>query len=86
MALLTRRENFIEIFSATLGFLLGVIAFPRLIPPRDPLVDFWGLSHGHSEDGPHTLLNGALRWIPITLTWECCNDLLNMCLQHLIEA
>jgi hypothetical protein len=31
-------------------------------------------------------LNGALRWIPIALTWKCCSDLLNLCLQHLIEA
>jgi hypothetical protein len=31
-------------------------------------------------------LNGALKWIPIALTWKCCSDLLNLCLQHLIEA
>jgi hypothetical protein len=31
-------------------------------------------------------LNGALTWIPIALTWKCYNDLLNLCLQHLIEA
>jgi hypothetical protein len=31
-------------------------------------------------------LNGALRWIPIALTWKCYSDLLNLCLQHLIEA
>jgi hypothetical protein len=31
-------------------------------------------------------LNGALRWIPIALTWKFCSDLLNLCLQHLIEA
>jgi hypothetical protein len=31
-------------------------------------------------------LNGALRWIPIAFTWKCCSDLLNLCLQHLIEA
>jgi hypothetical protein len=31
-------------------------------------------------------LNEALRWIPITLTWKCYSDLLNLCLQHLIEA
>jgi hypothetical protein len=31
-------------------------------------------------------LNGALRWIPIVLTWKCCGNLLNLCLQHLIEA
>jgi hypothetical protein len=45
---------------------------------------FWSLEH--SEDGPHTLLNGGLRIIPIILTWECCRDLLNLRLQHLIEA
>jgi hypothetical protein len=45
-----------------------------------------GLSLEHSEDGLHALLNGALRWIPIALTWKCCSDLLNLCLQHLIEA
>jgi hypothetical protein len=47
---------------------------------------FWILFLEHSEDGPHTLINGALRWIPIALTWKCCSDLLNPCLQHLIEA
>jgi hypothetical protein len=31
-------------------------------------------------------LNGGLRRIPITLTWNCYRDLLNLCLQHLIEA
>jgi hypothetical protein len=31
-------------------------------------------------------LNGGLRRIPITLTWECCRDLQNLRLQHLIEA
>jgi hypothetical protein len=31
-------------------------------------------------------LNGGLRRIPITLTCNCCRDLLNLCLQHLIEA
>jgi hypothetical protein len=40
----------------------------------------------HSEDGPHTLLNGDLTRIPNILTWNCCRDLLNLCLQHLIEA
>jgi hypothetical protein len=34
----------------------------------------------------HTLLNGGLRRIPITLTENCCRNLLNLCLQHLIEA
>jgi hypothetical protein len=47
---------------------------------------FWSLFLEHSEDEPHTLLNGGLRKIPITLTWECCRDLLNLRLQHLIEA
>jgi hypothetical protein len=45
-----------------------------------------GLSIEHSEDGLHALLNGALRWIPNALTWKCYSDLLNLCLQHLIEA
>jgi hypothetical protein len=31
-------------------------------------------------------LNGGLRRTPITLTWNCYRDLLNLCLQHLIEA
>jgi hypothetical protein len=31
-------------------------------------------------------LNGGLRRIPIILTWDCCKDLLNLRLQHLIEA
>jgi hypothetical protein len=31
-------------------------------------------------------MNGGLRRIPITLTWNCCKDLLNLCLQYLIEA
>jgi hypothetical protein len=31
-------------------------------------------------------LNGALRWIPIALRRKCYSDLLNLCLQHLIEA
>jgi hypothetical protein len=47
---------------------------------------FWGLSHEHSEDGLHALLNGSLRCIPIALMWKCCSDLLNLCLQHIIEA
>jgi hypothetical protein len=29
---------------------------------------------------------GVLEEPPITLTWNCCRDLLNLCLQHLIEA
>jgi hypothetical protein len=40
----------------------------------------------HSENGPHTFLNWGLRRIPVTLTSNCCRDLLNLCLQHLIEA
>jgi hypothetical protein len=47
---------------------------------------FWSHFLEHSEDGPHTLLNGGLRRIPVTLTWNCCRNLLNVCLQHLIEA
>jgi hypothetical protein len=47
---------------------------------------FWSLFFEHSEDGPHTLLNGGLRRIPITLTRKCTRDLLNLRLQHLIEA
>jgi hypothetical protein len=31
-------------------------------------------------------LNRALRWVPIALTWKCYSDLLNLCLQHLIET
>jgi hypothetical protein len=31
-------------------------------------------------------LNWGLRRIPITLTWNFYRDLLNLCLQHLIEA
>jgi hypothetical protein len=31
-------------------------------------------------------LNGGLRRIPITLTWNYYKDLLNLCFQHLIEA
>jgi hypothetical protein len=31
-------------------------------------------------------LNEGLRKIPITLTWDCCRDLLNLHLHHLIEA
>jgi hypothetical protein len=40
----------------------------------------------HSEVGPHTLLNGGLRRSPINLTENCYRNLLNLCLQHLIEA
>jgi hypothetical protein len=35
---------------------------------------FWSLFLEHSEDGPHTLLNGVLRRISNTLTWDCCRD------------
>jgi hypothetical protein len=31
-------------------------------------------------------LNGGLRRIHVTLTWNCYRDLLNLCLQHLTEA
>jgi hypothetical protein len=44
------------------------------------------ISLEHSEDGLHAILNEALRWIAIALTRKCCNDLLNLYLQHLIEA
>jgi hypothetical protein len=47
---------------------------------------FWSLFLEHGEYGPHTLLNGGLRRTSITLTWNCCRDLPNLCLQHLIEA
>jgi hypothetical protein len=47
---------------------------------------YWSLFLEHSEDGPHTLLDGGLRRIPITLTRNCCRNLLNLCLQHLIKA
>jgi hypothetical protein len=40
MALLTHQVDFIEKFSAALGFLSDVIAFPRPTPPRHPPVDF----------------------------------------------
>jgi hypothetical protein len=40
VAFLTHRENFIEKFSAALGFLSSVMAFPGLIPPRDTPVNF----------------------------------------------
>jgi hypothetical protein len=47
---------------------------------------FWSIFLEHSKDGPHTILNGGLRRIPITLTGNCCRIFLNLCLQHLIEA
>jgi hypothetical protein len=37
---LTHQVDFVEKFSAALGSLSGVMAFPRPTPPRDPLVDF----------------------------------------------
>jgi hypothetical protein len=80
-----RRVDFVERFSATLGSLSSVMAFPGLTPPRDLPKDF-GVFPEHSEDGLHALLNGTLRWIPIALTWKCCSDLVNLCLQHLIKA
>jgi hypothetical protein len=77
---LMRRENFLEKSSAALGF----SSLPT--PPRDPSVDFGAFFLEHGEDGPHTLLNGGLRRMQITLTWVCCRDLLNLRRQHLIEA
>jgi hypothetical protein len=59
--------------------------FPDQLLPETS-IRFWGLSLEHSEDGLHALLNGALRCIPIALTWKCYSNLLNLCLQHLIEA
>jgi hypothetical protein len=47
---------------------------------------FRGIFLEHSEDGPHTLFNGGLRRISITLAWNCYRDFLNLCLQHLIKA
>jgi hypothetical protein len=76
---LTCRENFVEKSSAALGFL----SLPT--PPRDPSVDFGAFSL-HTVKMDLTLLNKGLRRILITLTWECHRDLLNMRLQHLIEA
>jgi hypothetical protein len=46
---------------------------------------FYSIFLEQSEDGPHTLLNGGLRRISITLTWNCYKDFLNLCLQDLIE-
>jgi hypothetical protein len=40
LASLMRRVDFTEKFSAALGSLSGVMAFPGLNPPRDPPVDF----------------------------------------------
>jgi hypothetical protein len=75
MALLTCQEDFIEKFSAALSFL----SLPTL--PRDRSVDFRGFSL-NTVKMDLTLS----RRTPITLTWNCCRDLLNLCLQHLIEA
>jgi hypothetical protein len=55
-------------------------------PSQRSFSRFWSLFLEHSEDGPHTLLNEGLTRIAITLTWNCCRDLLNLCPQHLIEA
>jgi hypothetical protein len=74
-----------EIFSCT-GLLVGCLGISRTDSTQRSSSRFWSRSLEHSKDGLHALLNGALRWIPITLTWKCCNDLLNLCLQHLIEA
>jgi hypothetical protein len=43
---------------------------------------FWSLFLEHSKDGPHTLLNGGLRRIPITLTWNCCRYSPRACQWH----
>jgi hypothetical protein len=40
VASLTHRVDFTGKFSAALGSLSGVMAFPRPTPPRDPPVDF----------------------------------------------
>jgi hypothetical protein len=40
VASLACRVDFAEKLSAALGSLLGVMAFPRLTPPRDPPVYF----------------------------------------------
>jgi hypothetical protein len=40
VASLTCQVDFAEKFLAALGSLSGVMAFPRLTPPRDPPVDF----------------------------------------------
>jgi hypothetical protein len=66
--------------------LVGCHGFSQTDSSQRSSSRFWGLSLEHSEDGLHTFLNGALRWIPIALMWKCCSDLLNLCLQHLIEA
>jgi hypothetical protein len=71
VAFLTRQENFTEKFLAVLGF----VSLPT--PPREPSVDFRAFSL-NTVNGPHTLLNGGLRRIPITLTWNCCRDFLNV--------
>jgi hypothetical protein len=47
---------------------------------------FCSLFLEHSEEGPHTLLNGGLIRTPLTLTGNCYRKLLNLCLQHLVEA
>jgi hypothetical protein len=40
VASMMHQVDFTEKFSAALGSLSGVIAFPGLTPPRDPPVDF----------------------------------------------
>jgi hypothetical protein len=50
---LTHREKFVAKFSVVLVF------FSLPTPPRDHLIDFWSLFLEHSEDGPHTPLNGG---------------------------
>jgi hypothetical protein len=74
-----RRVSFVEKFSTVMGFL----SLPT--PPRDPSVGFGDFSL-NTVKMDLTLLNGGLRRIRITLTWNCYRDLPNLCLQHLIEA
>jgi hypothetical protein len=75
VAFLMRRENF--------AVALSLLSVP--IPPRDPSIDFGAFSF-NTVKMDLTLLNGGLRKISITLSWDCCRDLLNLRLQHLIEA
>jgi hypothetical protein len=78
------------ILDASRRFHRKILSYAGLLIPTDSsqrsFSRFWSLFLEHSEDGPHTLLNGGLRRTPITLTWNCYRDLLNLCLQHLIEA
>jgi hypothetical protein len=78
IAFLMHQENFIEKFLAAPGFL----SLP--ISPGDPSIDFGAFSLNTLK--MDLTRNGDLRRIPITLTWDCCRDLLNLHVQHLIEA